>query len=207
VDAIERLGARVVEVSVDEWFRVLVEGRFEGVDGYFVHPVHDELVMAGNGTIGLELLEDLPDLDAVYVPCGGGGLATGIASALPGVPVYAVQPDTAAPLAAALAAGEPTDIPYRPSFVDGAGAKLVLPRMWPRLHALLAGAPVVSLLQVAAAIRFLAERHHVIAEGAGALALAAALADADGGRKVVAIVSGGNIDTTTLCEILAGRTP
>jgi threonine dehydratase len=211
VDAIEALGAEVVKVSVDEWFRTLVDGPPPGMDGYFVHPVEDELVMAGNGTIGLEILEDLPDVDAVYVPCGGGGLASGIASALRAsgrdVPLHAVQPDTAAPLAAAFAAGEPTDIAFRPSFVDGAGAKLVLPRMWPRLRALVASAPVVSLDQVADAIRLLVERVHVVAEGAGALAVAAALADPDLQGKVVAVVSGGNIDSDVLCRILSGATP
>jgi len=211
VDAIRALGAEVVKVSVDDWFRTLVDGPPPGMEGYFVHPVEDELVMAGNGTIGLEILEDLPDVDALYVPWGGGGLATGIASALQAsgrrVPVHAVQPGTAAPLAAAFAAGEPTDIAFRPSFVDGAGAKLVLPRMWPRLRALVAGAPVVSLDQVASAIRVLVERVHVVAEGAGALAVAAALEHRGRNEKVVAVVSGGNIDSALLARILRGEAP
>lgn len=208
--AIERLGGEVVKVTAERWFRALADSSYEGIDGFFVHPVQDELVMAGNGTIGLELLDDLPRLEAVFVPVGGGGLVAGIASALratrPGVRVYAVEPETAAPLAASLAEGEPREADYSPSFVDGAGARTVLPRMWPLLHELVDEAVTVSLAEVAAAIRLLAERNRVVAEGAGALAVAAASKLA-GGRKVAAVVSGGNIDSAVLCRILAGETP
>ena len=168
--------------------------------------------MAGNGTIGLELVEDLPDVDAVLVPWGGGGLFTGIATALaavsPGRRVFAVQPETGAAVGAALAAGEPTrGAGYAPSFVDGAGAKVVLPLMWERARPLLAGAEAVSLDDAAAAVRLLAERARVIAEGAGALALAAALSGRIPGRRLVCIVSGGNIDADRLTAILRGETP
>jgi threonine dehydratase len=211
LDAIQRLGAAIVPVTYDECWATAQSHSSPRMRGHFVHPIDDDRFIAGNATIGLEILEDLPDVDAVYVPCGGGGLASGIASALRAsgrdVPLHAVQPDTAAPLAAAFAAGEPTDIAFRPSFVDGAGAKLVLPRMWPRLRALVASAPVVSLDQVADAIRLLVERVHAVAEGAGALAVAAALADPDLQGKVVAVVSGGNIDSDVLCRILSGATP
>jgi threonine dehydratase len=209
--AIERLGGRVIKVPFERWWQVLEEGRFDGVEGTFLHPVEDDDVMAGNGTIGLELLEDLPDLDAVLIPWGGGGLTAGIASAIkaqrPEVKIYAVEPETAAPLNASLAAGSPQEIEYRPSFVDGAGGRALLPKMWALAKPLLDGAFSVSLDETAAAVRMLAERTRVIAEGAGALAPAAALAGMVSEGKVVAIVSGGNIDFSTLSTILAGDTP
>ena len=170
LDAIERLGGRVVKVPYERWWEIMTTSRYDDADGLFVHPVQDERVIAGNGTIGLELAEDLPDADAVLVPWGGGGLFTGIASALaalrPETRVYAVQPETGAAVTAALAAGEPSEAPgFAPSFVDGAGAKVVLPAMWERARPLLAGAESVSLDDTAAAVRLLAERARVIAEG------------------------------------------
>jgi threonine dehydratase len=212
LDAIARLGGRVVKVPYERWWEVMVAARYDEVDGLFVHPVQDERVMAGNGTIGLELAEDLPDADGVLVPWGGGGLFTGIASALaalrPGTPVYAVQPETGAAVTAALEADQPREASgFRPSFVDGAGAKIVLPAMWERARPLLAGAYTVSLDETAAAVRLLAERARVVAEGAGALAVAAALSGQVPGEKLVCIVSGGNIDTARLATILRGETP
>jgi threonine dehydratase len=209
--AIERLGGTVVKVPYERWWEIMVAARYDEADGLFVHPVQDERVMAGNGTIGLELAEDLPDADAVIVPWGGGGLFTGIASALaalrPEVALYAAEPETASAVTAALAAGQPAESPYRPSFVDGAGSKVVLPAMWERARPLLAGACVVSLDDTAAAVRLLAERARVVAEGAGALAVAAALSGRVPGRKLVCIVSGGNIDSSRLAAILGGSTP
>jgi threonine dehydratase len=209
--AIERLGGHIVKVAHERWWQALVDGRYEGVPGLFVHPVQDHAVMAGNGTIGLELAEDAPDADAVLVPWGGGGLFTGIASALaalaPGVRAYAVEPETGAPLTAAVASGAPRDVGYRPSFVDGAGSRALLPAMWERARPLLAGAYAVSLDETAAAVRLLAERARIVAEGAGALAVAAALSGRVEGRKLVCIVSGGNIDANRLSAILDGRTP
>jgi threonine dehydratase len=212
LDAIERLGGRVVQVPYERWWEIMVAGRYDEVDGLFVHPVQDERVMAGNGTIGLELAEELPDADAVLVPWGGGGLFTGIASALsvlrPQTRAYAIQPETGAAVSAALAAGEPREAPgFAPSFVDGAGAKVVLPGMWARARPLLAGAEAVSLDTTAAAVRLLAERAHVVAEGAGALAVAAALSGRVPGRKLICIVSGGNIDAERLAAIVRGETP
>ncbi len=211
LEAIERLGGRVIEVPFDEWWQVLVQGRYEGVDALFVHPVADERVMAGNGTIGLELVEDLPDLEAVVVPYGGGGLVTGIASAVkalrPDVKVFAVEPETGAPVSATLAAGRPTAVEYRPSWVDGSGSRELIPRVWDHASTLLDGAFTASLDETAAAIRLLVERARVVAEGAGALAVAAALAGRAGRGNVVCIVSGGNIDTPVLARILAGETP
>ncbi|HEX4929077.1 MAG TPA: pyridoxal-phosphate dependent enzyme [Gaiellaceae bacterium] len=212
LDAIARLGGVVVKVPYERWWEVIVSSQFDEAEGLFVHPVQDERVMAGNGTIGLEIAEELPDADAVLVPWGGGGLFTGIASALaavqPDARVYAIQPETGAAVTAALEAGEPRDAPgFRSSFVDGAGAKVVLPAMWARAEPLLAGAYTVTLDETAAAVRLLAERTRVIAEGAGALAVAAALSGRVPGQKLVCIVSGGNIDAHRLATILGGGTP
>ena len=209
--AVERLGGEVMRVPYEDWWRAIVESRVDGVEGLFVHPVEDEGVMAGNGTIGLEILEDLPEPAAVVVPYGGGGLVTGIASALralrPETRVYAVEPETGAALAAALAAGEPTKIDYRPSFVDGSGSPTVLPGMFARVRQLIDGAFTASLEETAAAVRLLADRTRVIAEGAGGLAPAAALAGHSGEGPVVCVVSGGNIDLSILGRVLAGETP
>ena len=211
IDAIERYGGRVIKVPYDEWWNTMVTGRYPGVDGLFVHPVADDRVMAGNGTIGLELVEQLDDFDAVVVPYGGGGLVTGVASAVkamrPEVRVYSSEPATAAPVAATFAAGgTPTGVEYQPSFVDGSGSRELIPRAWEHASQLLDGAFAPSLDQVAAAVRLIAERTRVIPEGAGALALAAAL-DNDVGRQVVCVVSGGNIDLSVLARILNGETP
>jgi threonine dehydratase len=209
--AMERLGARIDKVPYDRWWEALETSSYPEAGGVFVHPVQDERVMAGNGTIGLELLEDLPCPDVVLVPFGGGGLSVGIASAVkalrPETRVYAVEPAPGAPLTAAFTAGEPVPIEYATSFVDGAGAPMVLPEMWPRAREALDGAFAVSLDETAAAVRLLAQRARVVAEGAGALALAAALAGHGGGGTVVCIVSGGNIDAAKLATILAGKTP
>jgi threonine dehydratase len=209
--AIERLGGSYVKVPFDRWWQALEERSYPGVEGFFVHPVEDEPVMAGNGTIGLEILEDLPDPDVVVVPWGGGGLLVGIASAVkalrPETEVRAVELETAAPLAASLAAGEPREIDYRATFVDGAGARALLPKMWELGRPLVSGSDVVTLDQTAAAVRLLAERVRVVAEGAGALAVASALSGRPGAGKIVAIVSGGNIDSSVLRTILAGETP
>ncbi len=202
--AVRRLGGEIIKVPFDRWWEVIVTGEFAGLDGVFIHPVSNPDVMAGNGVIGLEILEDLPDVDAVVIPYGGGGLSAGIASALralkPATRIYAVEVETAAPLAASLSAGAPVTVDYTPSFVDGIGGVSVLPEMWPRVRELLDDSLVVSLEEIRAAIRLLAERQRVIAEGAGAASVAAALAGKAGAGKVVCVVSGGNIQR----EILAG---
>lgn len=209
--AVERLGGRIVKVPFDRWWQVLQDRGFEGHPGYFVHPVSDPAVIAGNATIGLEIAADLPDVDLVFAPYGGGGLACGIAAGLSAAgsraKVIAVEPETAAPLAASFAAGAPCAIDYRPTFIDGAGGKSVLPEMWPLAQQLLAGSVTVSVRETADAVRILAERVRLVAEGAGALALAAARRDGAGARRVVAVVSGGNIDTATFIEILKGDLP
>jgi len=205
--AIERLGGSIVKVPFDDWWHVITTHEFEGQTGFFVHPVSDPAVIAGNATIGLELLEDLPDLDAVVVPYGGGGLSSGIASALralrPEIPVFAAEVATAAPLAAALAAGRPVEVTYTDSFVDGIGSTSVLEEMWPLVSGLLAGSLVAELDEVRAAIRLLVDRNRIVAEGAGATAMAVTLGGAAGGGKVVCIVSGGNIDVSKLISILS----
>ncbi len=209
--AIERLGGRVIKVPFARWWQTMEESHYPGVEGLFVHPVQDDLVMAGNGMVGLELLEDLPDVDAVVVPWGGGGLTTGIASALKGsgsrAKVYAVEVTSAAPLAAAFAAGSPQVIPYEASFVDGIGSTTTLPKMWPLAQELVDGVFAASPGEAAAAVRLLAERSRVIAEGAAACAVAVALSGRAGTGKVACIVSGGNIDSGKLARILSGETP
>jgi threonine dehydratase len=185
----------------------MVDRGREGVEGFFVHPVADEQVMAGNGTIGLELAEDAPEFDTVLIPWGGGGLTTGIASAVkalrPDVRVVTAEPETGAPLAAALAAGEPREIEFEPSWVDGAGGRALLPGMWEHARDLVDEAVALPLPEVEEALRLLASRSHVVAEGAGALALAAALRRDD---RCVCIVSGGNIDPGVLARLLADHT-
>jgi threonine dehydratase len=203
--AIERLGGKFIKVPFDEWWQVLVTQHYPGMEGFFVHPVSDPAVMAGNGTIGLEILEDLPDVNTILIPYGGGGLSCGIASAVRALKrdtkIYACEVETSAAFAAALAAGEITKIDYQPSFVDGIGGSSVLVDMWTRVRTLLDGSLVVSLSAVAEAIRLLAERNHVIAEGAGATPVAVALAGKAGSGKVVCVVSGGNIDFEKLVKI------
>lgn len=208
--ALDRLGARIVPVSFDRWWRVLLERGYEGMEGRFIHPVSDVAVMAGNATIGAEILEDLPHVEKVLVPFGGGGLAAGIASTLkylgPGARVIACEVETAAPLRASLEAGSPQAVSYQPSFVDGIGASGLLPEMWPMVRGLIEGVAVVSLEETADAIRTLVQRTHVVAEGAGAVALATALSGKAGGGTICCVISGGNIDPARLAAILT-RTP
>jgi threonine dehydratase len=243
VHAIQRLGADVVKVPFAEYQSVQKEGSHPAMKGSLIHPFADEAVMAGNGTIGLEILEDLPDADLILVPYGGGGLSCGIAAAVraerrderseersrsadvtnqtsfdyaqdEGVKVEAVELETATPFTSSLAAGKMVEVPYQASFVSGMGAPFVFPQMWNLASRLLDGSRVVKLTQVAEAIRLLAERHHIIFEGAGAVALAAALQIVDSHfesdchvEKIVCVVSGGNINAAHLNKILQGELP
>jgi len=208
IGAIERLGGRVLKVSFDEWWRAFEERRYPGVEGMFIHAFDDLNVMAGNGTIGLEILEDLPDFDAVVIPWGGGGLTCGIASVLrelkPKCKIFAAEVATAAPLIVAWKTGSPQVIEPQRSFVDGIGGKSVFPQMLERARRLIDGALVARVNEVATAVRLIAERNRVIAEGAGATPVACALAGLAGTGKVVCVVSGGNIDLAKLAEILTG---
>ena len=205
--AIRRLGGQITKVPFEVWWEIIVSADYDKLPGPFIHPVSNRDVIAGNGSIGLEILEDLPDVDAVVIPFGGGGLSSGIASAMrslkPDTRLYAVEVETAAPLSASLRAGQPVAIDYQPSFVDGIGGASVLPEMWPLARELLDDALAASLDEVKHAIRLLAERQRVIAEGAGAAPVAAALAGRAGSGKVVCVVSGGNIDREALAGILA----
>lgn len=210
--AIERLGARIVRGTYDECWRAVEQHGSDRMQGHFVHPFDDDRFIAGNGTLGLEILEDLPDVDAVIAPLGGGGLLAGIGSALrelrPQARIYAAEPETAAPLKVSLEHRQPSYFPdWRPSFVDGAGGKSVLPSMWPLLSDLVSDSIVVSLDEVARAMRLVAERARVIAEGAAACAVAAALSGRAGSGKVVAVVSGGNIDLTTFATLTRACAP
>jgi threonine dehydratase len=206
IRAIERLGARIVRATYDECWQTVETHGSDRMTGHFVHPFDDDRFIAGNATVALEILEDLPDVDAVIAPIGGGGLLAGIAAALrelrPRTRVFAAEPETAAPLAKSLAAGRPMHFDnWVASFVDGAGGKSVLPTMWPLLAGL-AGSIVVSLDEVARAMKLVAERAHVIAEGAAGCAIAAALTGRAGAGKVVAVVSGGNIDLSRFASLV-----
>jgi threonine dehydratase len=209
--ALRGLGATVFRVPFDEWWQVLTTRRFDGAEGLFFHPVAETEVVAGNATIGAEIVEDLDAFDAVVVPFGGGGLVTGIGSVMrrlrPGVRMIAAESQSSQPCAAALAAGAPVTVPYTPSFVDGIGSTRVLAEMWPVVRETVDAAASVSFAEIADAIRLLATKHRVIAEGAGAAAVAAALAGKAGTGDIVCIVSGGNIDVSKLGTILAGETP
>lgn len=207
IRAVERLGGRVIQVPFADWWRTFETRSFPGVDATFIHAFDDLDVMAGNGTIALDLLEDLPDLDAVVIPWGGGGLSCGIAAVLreraPRIRIYAAEIETAAPLAASLAAGEPRTVDYKPSFVDGIGSKMVFANMFEHARHLLDGSLVVTLEEAARAMKIAAERNRIVAEGASACAIAAALSGRAGTGKVAAIVSGGNIDLDKFAQLTA----
>ena len=210
LDAIERLGATIVTASYEECWQAVERHRSDRMPGHLVHPFDDDRFISGNGTIGLEIVEDLPDVDAVIAPLGGGGLLAGIACALralrPEARIYAAEPETAAPLAASFAAGRASYFEgWRASFVDGAGGKSVLETMWPLLRAWVSDSVVVSLDDAARAMRLAADRVHVIAEGAAACAIAAALSPVmaeRGHRKIVAVASGGNIDLSRFAQLV-----
>jgi len=206
IRAIERLGASIVRATYDECWKTVEAHGSDRMSGHFVHPFDDDQFIAGNATAGLEILEDLPDVDAIVAPLGGGGLLSGISAAIralkPETRVYAAEPDTAAPLAASLAAGRPVYFEgWKASFVDGAGGKSVLTTMWPLLSGL-TGSIVVSLDQVAGAMKLTAERARVIAEGAAGCAIAAAMSGRAGSGKIVAVVSGGNIDLAKFAALV-----
>jgi threonine dehydratase len=206
ISAVERMGGRVIKAPFSEWWRTFETRSYPGVDATFIHAFDDPDVMAGNGTIALELLEDLPDLEAVVIPWGGGGLSCGIAAVLraraPRVRIYAVEIETGAPLSASWAAGEPRTVEYTPSFVDGIGSKMVFPNMFEKARQLLDGSLVVTLAEAARAMKLVAERNRIIVEGAAACAIAAALSGRAGSGKIVAIVSGGNIDLDKFAQVV-----
>jgi threonine dehydratase len=208
LDAIRRLGAEIIKAPFDDCWKALADRAHPEMDGAFVHPFEDDEFIAGNASVGLEILEDLPDVACVVAAFGGGGLSCGIAAALKEharpVPVFAAEPETAAPLAHSFAAGSAQAFPHwKASWVDGCGGKSVFPRMWAIASHLLAGSIVCTLADIQSALRVVAERNHVIAEGAGACAVAAALSGKCGAGKIVAVVSGGNIDLAKFSELVS----
>ncbi|MCY3836386.1 MAG: pyridoxal-phosphate dependent enzyme [Anaerolineaceae bacterium] len=215
INAIHHSGAHTRRIPFADWWQILMSGDCPDALGVFIHPVCDPAVIAGHAVIGLEILEDLPNVDAVLIPFGGGGLALGIASAIkairPQTSVYAVEPETANPLQRSWAEGKRVPAPYEATFVDGCGGASVLPQMWPALRQVLDGALDVSLAETAEAIRALASRGRIVAEGAGAVSLAAARAARYVSlwqhKNIACIVSGGNINLPTLARILHGETP
>jgi threonine dehydratase len=208
LDRMRALGANIVPVSYDRAWVAAETHEFEGIDGTFVHPFDNHDFIAGHGTMGLEILEDCPDVRTVIAAIGGGGLISGIGSAIKAkrtdVKVFGAEPETAAPYALSLREGGPRRFDdWKASFVDGAGGKSVTERMWQRMQMVVAGSITVTLEQTAAAMRLIAEKSRTIAEGAGGLALAAALLDQSGEGPIVCIVSGGNIDLDTFAELVA----
>jgi threonine dehydratase len=207
MERMKALGATLVPVPFAVAWRAMEERAYPGIDGVFVHPFDDHNFIAGHATMGLEILEDAPDTAAVIAGIGGGGLVTGLGSAIkalrPDVRVWAAEPETAAPAARSFAAGSPQEFPeWQASFVDGAGGKSVFPRMWQRMQPVVDGSIVVTLEQTKQAMRLMAEKARVISEGAGALPLAAALTGNAGQGPIVAVVSGGNVDLKTFCDIV-----
>lgn len=211
LDAVRSLGANVITVPFDRWWQTLLDRAYPGVEGVFIHPFDDVNVMAGNGTIALEIIEDMPEVDTVLVPWGGGGLSLGIAAGMralkPSCRVMAVEVEGGAPLAASLQVGQPVEVDYRPTFVDGIGSRTVMPEMLELASRHLAGSLVARVDEVAAAVRQLAEHNHVVSEGAGAAALAVARSGRAGHGAIACIVSGGNIDSHKLAVILEGGVP
>lgn len=208
LEAVHRLGGQIVKASYDECWKALADRAHPAMDGAFVHPFEDDAFIAGNASAGLEILEDLPDVDCIVASFGGGGLSCGIATAMKErgrkVKVFAAEPETAAPLAWSLAAGSPQKFPdWKASWVDGCGGKSVFPRMWDIAHHLLAGSIVCTLEEVRSAMKIVAERNHIISEGAGACAAAAGLSGRCGSGKVVCVVSGGNIDLSVFAELVS----
>jgi threonine dehydratase len=209
--SLAELGAKVIRLPFEEWWTVLTTRGYAGEDGVFIHPVAESAVIAGNASIGAEIIEDQPQCDAVVVPFGGGGLACGIGSVMrrlkPAVRMIVAESEAAQPAAAALANGRPVRVPHLQSFVDGMGSATVLEEMWPLIRGMVDHAACASFTQIVEAIRLLAGRHHVIAEAAGAASVAAALAGRCGKGNIICIVSGGNIDASKLGAILNGQSP
>jgi threonine dehydratase len=207
LERMRSLGARIVKAPFDDCWQAMEAREFPGVQGTFVHPFDDHDFIAGNATLGLEVLEDLPNVSAIIAAIGGGGLLTGIGSAMralaPQVRVLGAEPETAAPGALSFEKGSPQAFEnWQYSFVDGAGGKSIFPRMWERMKGVVDGSIVVTLDQVKSAMRLVAEKTRVIAEGAGALPVAAALTGKAGAGPIVAVISGGNIDLKKFAELI-----
>ena len=207
IDRMRALGARVIPVPFDVAWKALEDHAYAGVEGTLVHPFDDHGFIAGHATMALEILEDVPEVSAVVASVGGGGLLTALGSGFkairPQVRVLGVEPETAAPFALSMEKGEPLEFSgWTASFVDGAGGRSVFPRMWERMKPVVDGALVVSLDDTRRAMRLMAEQVRVIAEGAGAMPLAAAMTGKAGRGPIVAVVSGGNVDLAKFCELI-----
>jgi len=211
LEKLRRLGTRIDMRPIEEWWRAIKTGALDGQKGVYIDAVRDPASLAGDATIGLEILAQAPDIEAILIPFGGGGLSCGIACAVrairPEVKIIACELTSAHPVKAAFAAGAPTETPHEPGFVSGVGVGSVLPEMWPLVKSMIDGVITVSLSEVAAAIKTLVEHNRVVAEGAGAVSVAAALSGRYTETKVCAVVSGGNLDSSMLATILEGRTP
>jgi threonine dehydratase len=211
LDKLRRLGARIEMLSVEEWWRAIQVGTLPGQEGVYIDAVRDPACLAGDATVGLEILEQFPDVEAIFVPFGGGGLACGIACAIraihPKVKVIACELETAHPCKAAFAAGAPVETPHDAGFVSGVGFGTVLPEMWPLISSHVDGVITVTLAEVANAIKVMVENNRVVAEGAGAIPVAAALSGRYEYSRVCAVVSGGNLDNSALSTILQGGVP
>ncbi|PYJ10529.1 MAG: pyridoxal-5'-phosphate-dependent protein subunit beta [Verrucomicrobia bacterium] len=208
LERMKTLGAKLIPVPYEVAWKALEERSFPGADGTFIHPFDDHNFIAGHATMGLEILEDAPDTAAVIASVGGGGLITGVGSAIktlkPDTKIFGVEPETAAPAALSFEKGSPQVFPnWKPSFVDGAGGQSMFPRMWERVQPVVDGCFVVTLNETKNAMRLLAEKARIISEGAGALPLAAALSGRAGKGPIVAVVSGGNIDIGRFCELIS----
>src|SRR5438876_11196240 len=207
VERMRNLGARIVKAPFDACWRAMEVREFPGVEGTFAHPFDDHNFIAGNATLGLEIIEDLPNVKTVIAAIGGGGLISGIGSAIrqlaPHVRILGAEPETAAPGALSFEKGSPQAFEtWEASFVDGAGGKSIFPRMWERMHGIVDGSIVVTLDEVRQAMRVVAEKMRVICEGAGALPVAAALSGRAGGGPIVAVVSGGNVDLKKFADLI-----
>lgn len=211
IDGVRRLGGQVRFVSMETWWQYIIGAARPDGPELLINPVTDQAVLSGNGTIGMEIVEDLPDVDVLFTPYGGGSLTSGVASAVkalqPRARVFAAEDENAAPVTAALAAGRIVDIETRPSFIKSIGGPSLVPQIWPLARELIDGAVAVSLEQVTEAMRLLFAKAKVVAEGAGAASLAAALASEQAQGNVVCIVSGGNIDAASYAQVLAGGIP
>ncbi|UUZ66365.1 pyridoxal-phosphate dependent enzyme (plasmid) [Polaromonas sp. P1-6] len=211
IDGVRNLGGEVRFVSEETWWNYIIDAERPDIDELLINPVTDQAVLAGNGTIGLEIVEDLPDVDLVLTPFGGGSMTTGVASAVkalrPQARVLAVEAEHATPVTAALAAGRAVYTEVRPSFIKSIGGPSVVPALWPLAQASIDGAVVVSLAQVVDAVRLLFTKAKIVAEGAGAASLAAAIHDRRAKGNVVCVISGGNIDASVYAQILNGIVP
>jgi threonine dehydratase len=208
LERMKALGAKLIPVPYEVAWKALEDRSFPGADGTFVHPFDDDNFITGHATMGLEILEDAPNTAAVIASIGGGGLITGVGSAIkalkPEIKIFGVEPETAAPAALSFEKGSPQAFPnWKASFVDGAGGQSMFPRMWERMKPVVDNYFIVTLEETKNAMRLMAEKARIISEGAGALPLAAALSGKAGKGPVVAIVSGGNIDLNKFCELIA----